>query len=738
MPINRSTISNLSGRVAAALDAGRLGEALSSLQSFALAVSAPYAVVSRIASLSESYAMLSRYLIDGLADPQRTDIAADIAAEASVICATLVRDALTESGEPTLYFSTLRFESTRQEESISHLLHSWPREDDATPPATTESLATRIFNKIWTTYPLSSTDSEAIHAAVASGTLALPAHIRVLLIGSLLLGGLQYFESRRAILLADIYRVNHDSPLGAIALTALLLLLAYSPTYSTGSRKLAAALGSLESVDTLAADARMAFMQLVRSRDTERVRRKLTDDLLPGIMNLRPDIDRRMRDLDSSASGLFDEEGDLNPEWEEMFEKSGLGDKLREFSELQSEGADVMMATMGNLKDFAFFNDPANWFLPFHPSHSSASAPGIAPLAKSLAGLPMMCDSDKYSFILLAGRMGPRMASPSLSAHLEEQRRQWAEMMKTDLGAGSRDKSDAANSFVQNVYRFFKLFRRKGEFADPFLHPINPLTTPLLSDIFAADAGALAVPAEFYFRRGHYEEALQLFGRIEELTPPSADLYQKKGYALELLGRLDEALGAYNTADLIDSESVWTLRRIASVLRRLGRPSEALPFYTRIKALKPDRRADIMDEAAALMALNRFKDALALLYKADYLKPDRISTLRPMVTCQLVIGDYQKAVATTQRIGALPDLALTADDHILSGHACLAIGHYRDAISSYASAIAALDHDAARFISRMDTDSRLIERIGADRLTTSIIIEAAIESAAQQRLSDNR
>ena len=42
----------------------------------------------------------------------------------------------------------------------------------------------------------------------------------------------------------------------------------------------------------------MAFMQLIRSRDTERVSRKLTDDLLPGIMKLRPDIDRRMRDLD--------------------------------------------------------------------------------------------------------------------------------------------------------------------------------------------------------------------------------------------------------------------------------------------------------------------------------------------------------------------------------------------------------------------------------------------------------
>ncbi len=138
-----------------------------------------------------------------------------------------------------------------------------------------------------------------------------------------------------------------------------------------------------------------------------------------------------------------------------------------------------------------------------------------------------------------------------------------------------------------------------------FVKPINPLSTPLLSQHLGSDAEALSIAAEFYFRRGHYSEALQLFNRIEELTPPSAELYQKKGYVLEMTGTPDDALEAYHTADLIDSDSVWTLRRIAALLVRTGRHSDALSFFDRIEAIKPDRRTDIMARARCLMELKR-------------------------------------------------------------------------------------------------------------------------------------
>ena len=720
--------------VYASLEAGRIAEALVNLQAFAKATSMPYSVVSRITTLSESYAMLSQFLIDGVPDPHRGEIAADISAECAAICASIEREAYVASDEPTLYFSTLRFERTRSDETISALLQTYSAASGRpdTPPATSESLATRLFNRVWVTYPLSASDAEALHVAVASATLKLPEHARTLLIGALLLGSLRYFDSRRAIILADTYRINHESPLGAVALTALILTLASAPSRATGNRKLSAALAALADIPGLAAAARTSFMQLIRSRDTERVSRKLTDELIPGIMKLRPDINNRMRNLDKSEASPFDEDGGLNPQWEDMFEKSGLGDKLRELSELQSEGADVMMATMGNLKDFAFFNDPANWFLPFYSGHSVASSPEMAQLARSIDGLPMMCDSDKYSLVLLASRMGGGMMGAGLTAHLDEQEKQWRELRNSDLDAEAKGRADAANSFVQNVYRFFKLFRRKAEFIDPFVRPINPLATPLLRDSLASDAEALAVAAEFYFRRGHYDEALDLFRRIEELTPPSAELFQKMGYALEMTGQYDSALEAYRTADLIDSESVWTLRRIASLLGKDRRYAEALEIYDRIEVLKPERLSDIMSRARCLMEMHRLSDALALLYKADYLKPDRPDTLRLMAKCQLVTDDSRKALATCERLAALvPTDENNAYDRIIYGHANLGLGNLRAAIRAYSDFIAANNFDKQLFLDTLASDRPLMERVGADNLTINIITEAAIAAASE-------
>ena len=48
-----------------------------------------------------------------------------------------------------------------------------------------------------------------------------------------------------------------------------------------------------------------------------------------------------------------------------MMERSGLAEKLKEMSEIQEEGGDVMMGTFEHLKTFPFFSEPANWFLPF-------------------------------------------------------------------------------------------------------------------------------------------------------------------------------------------------------------------------------------------------------------------------------------------------------------------------------------------------------------------------------------
>ncbi len=115
----------------------------------------------------------------------------------------------------------------------------------------------------------------------------------------------------------------------------------------------------------------MVFVRLLKATDTERITGKMEREVIPGMMKIKPELDRKIKELKdlSDLEGAMEE----NPEWEEVFERSGLAEKLRELNELQSDGGDVMMVTFSRLKNFPFFSDPANWFLVFDKDHSSIS-----------------------------------------------------------------------------------------------------------------------------------------------------------------------------------------------------------------------------------------------------------------------------------------------------------------------------------------------------------------------------
>ena len=95
--------------------------------------------------------------------------------------------------------------------------------------------------------------------------------------------------------------------------------------------------------------------------------RKMQNELIPEMLKLRPDISKKI----NNSTAMIDMSSlEENPEWEELLNKSGITDKIKELSQLQEEGSDVFMSTFSHLKSFPFFSDSANWFLPFSLEHS--------------------------------------------------------------------------------------------------------------------------------------------------------------------------------------------------------------------------------------------------------------------------------------------------------------------------------------------------------------------------------
>ncbi len=78
-----------------------------------------------------------------------------------------------------------------------------------------------------------------------------------------------------------------------------------------------------------------AVTGFIQAHETEKITKKLTEEILPEMMKLSPMIGKKIKLDEWMGETGFDEK---NPEWQKMLDESGLTDKLQEFSELQLEG----------------------------------------------------------------------------------------------------------------------------------------------------------------------------------------------------------------------------------------------------------------------------------------------------------------------------------------------------------------------------------------------------------------
>lgn len=669
----------------------RILKAVDQLKCMAAASGAPWQMMRDIDTIAESYGYLCRYALDGIDDPSRGDLLADITNDIRRMASAVMRQAEIPSS-PRQYFSVIRYEALQPDSSICDLIDKYKSDYAAFSRDTLtgknadssqalarqreiEQLASRIFNLIWVTSPLTSEQYTRISEIFSDG--ALPDYFKELLVSALTLGALEYYDERRILLLAHIY-VDGDVRISMRALCGLLISMWRHRNSLTG-RRIRNALDSIAELPQWHSDLKMAFMELVRTRDTERISRTLNDEVLPTMIKLRPDIMDKIKKSGESPEEMLSI--DENPEWSELFDKSGLSDKLKELSELQSDGGDVMMSTFSHMKAFPFFNNPAEWFLPFYPEHTAVTGIvgfGGSEIVELISASPMMCDSDKYSIILSLERI-PAANRRMMLDQFKIQNINIAEINNANLNPDADTRRNICNKYIQDLYRFFNLYRRKTDFYNPFATPVNLASIDLLSHFFD-DNDTLIVIAEFYFKRGYHQEALEVFDLLLSRPKPSPQILQKCGYSLQQTGQIEKALDMYLRSELLHPDSVWTLRRIAQCYKMTGDTPKALQYYKRVEDIKPNDISAALNVGHCLMAMGDYTDALKRYFKVEYLSPDSHRALRPIAWCLFLSGDLKRSEEYYNR---LLKLSPTASDYLNIAHLQMALKHYREALNYY-------------------------------------------------------
>ncbi len=669
----------------------------------------------------EDYSRIIEFALTGAPDPGRETQISLLATRIYNILDMIVRESRI-ADHNSLYFSAIRTAKLNRTETVHSLLEectsaarnassftlaAMSKSDANSRRRIAEDLQPRLFVKLWTTTPLNYDELSAIRDAMQSETM--PLHMKQLMISALTMSLLQFFNEPILRLLLECAADTYAREVQVRATVGAVMVMARWPRRSD-TEAIRNILASLREQGQWSADVEHIVMQFVRMGDVEKIARTMRDEIIPEMMKLRPDIEKHIKEV-----GLDMSDSDMNPEWEEILNKSGLSERLRKLSDIQMEGGDLFYTAFSMLKNYPFFNNIANWFLPFNADRSDVieSLGHDDAMGLFISDSTAMCDSDKYSFIFSIDRL-PEVQKQQVMNQIAAASMQMAELADSELLPDRNSRNTHISHYIQDLFRFFRLFRRRSEFVDPFARLLNPASIPTLKSDFSSQE-KIRLLGEFFFKHEHYDDALQLF----RMLPVDFTLHQKMGHALERLGRREEALTEYERAEMLAPESEWTLKRLAQVSKAVGKYDKALEYYRRLERQNPESVAIALNMGHCYLQLNQLHDALHCYYKAEMLDEKSAKPLRPIAWCAFLNRDFETSQRYYDRI--LADDVPTPTDYLNLGHLSLALGKVREAIDYYKLYA---EGDDAKLTTAMNGDAHLLETAGVTIDILPLILDA--------------
>ncbi|MDD4114260.1 MAG: tetratricopeptide repeat protein [Massilibacteroides sp.] len=633
----------------------------------------------KLDEIQNTYKNMLRYRVEGAQDPMQEHIYTTIQVQAYELTDLVQRQSL-QNESMQCYYSNLRNTLVSPALSFREYCDHLKTNTELNDTDSYEKDLTIIFNQIWTSPPLNFSDSEDIKEIMAD--LSLPYSIGCQIVSALTLGLQTMFDINKIMLLFDAASHSNDEIRVRAYIGLLTTLYFYKKRiglYSSINDRL----GLLAEDDRFVRTIRTITLRFILARETEKITRKLQDEIIPEILKLNTRINKKTNLGDINPEQLT--EG-MNPEWMEMLEGSDISKKIEEFSELQQEGADVMHSTFVHLKSFPFFSKLANWFLPFTPFLSlfkdSAGKENTDSILKLLEAAPFMCNSDKFSLFFSVMQL-PESHRAMMLGQFSSQAQEMMNQSKEELLNKIDQTATIANQYIQDLYRFYKLHPSHLDFDDIFTLQLDFHNLEILKPYFSDDE-SLTIIAEYYLRKNYFADALTIYERLANAQKDNPVLFQKTGYCHQMNGNFEKALEDYLHADILSPENKWLTRRIAFCYRALKQPEDALKYYLRYDRLQPDNLAVLSSIGHCYLELKDYNEALKYYYKVDYLNSKNHKTWRPIAWCSFLIGKYDQARNYYRKI--LEDQP-NAQDYLNAGHTEWALQNLKSALEYYKKAV---------------------------------------------------
>ena len=327
-------------------------------------------------------------------------------------------------------------------------------------------------------------------------------------------------------------------------------------------------------------------------------------------------------------------------------------------AEMQRQGSDIYFGGFSQMKRYSFFSQLSNWFVPFYQQHPEVSKlykkMEAAKLIQHFVQAGPLCNSDRYSFVFAFQQVIDRLPANmremlnhgealDVMPMSEEERRQPAYLRRI---------------YLQDLYRFFKLFpvrnifynpfgcRRDGAYVSEYVFFANPVFRGT-----ALERQFNRVVA-FMLKREMYAEAVEVLDSYRKEVR-DYQFWMMCGHALkhklevmvsgECLAGLTPAV-CYATAMMFpEAADHKALASYAKAIFQDGQYEEAGRAYAELLETYPDNKNYQLNYSATLVNLSRYEEALKLLYKLNYEYPENKNVTRVLARALTGDGRYEQA-----------------------------------------------------------------------------------------------
>lgn len=494
-------------------------------------------------------------------------------------------------------------------------------------------LMCELFAHIMTTDLWTEGQGEAMEQLLMSPTI--DSADQQLIISAIMLAAMNSFDIVKYRIMVHVYLNATDEYVRQRALVGWVfsidLELANS-LYPEAKQLVKQALASADNMKELVELQKQIFYCKSAEEDRDTIQKEIMPDLLNG-----QDIQMRtgfmgQQDEDNVLNDI------LNPDAEEeKLEKMEAG--FHRMIDMQKQGSDIYFGGFSQMKRFHFFNEIANWFVPYYIDH-----PGIAQAKAKFADVKFLrvvmeygpfCNSDKYSFMLAFDSV-----LNQIPEHMRDMldRGEAAIVQKLDA-AEMNTPTYIRRIYLQDLYRFFRLHPARAEFDDIFADDEDFSCLFLKQIVYAETAISdyFKDVATFLAKRNRQDEAAHLLKFIKDEEKRDYDYYMLLAYCYE---RPEENYQKALTLKPKDERALLGLGRTAFKNYKF---EKALDAYNQLLEMNPDKRSFLIRKAICLTNLCRYDEAEQILFKLNFEDPDNLHVARVLAWALTGNGKYEQA-----------------------------------------------------------------------------------------------